>query len=377
VDLEELRDQYLQNQGETFRGLPYIEEIIDRLRDVPRKDLRTVASPNCYGILRDRIFRPLMIELIWSYWMEQGMLHQSLQALSLRFQNKLHPGHEPLAHLELDPLRGVSNLLWGYIQDEGGRLSVQRRAYEYLHEYGLVLTGRAVPQLAPADNRPQFLQAFHDLIATALAFYQADDDTTVVTDGFPVLNALRNLHLILAEGAHNQYGDLPWTARVEMLSQQWILARPEMMLFLRGRVMVPYAEPWMDRVDSLRQILGWGAPSMTHFRDLAIYGERLLLSVRWGAWSLVRQGSNAANWARAWREDIQTYAHAYKAVTGVDLGLPATTVESRADRYVQPALYLERAAGGALGPGGQPPAIVQSGARAALGRATAGRPWRA
>ena len=48
----------------------------------------------------------------------------------------------------------------------------------------------------------------------------------MVADGFPVLNALREVHLLLAEGAHNQYGDLPWTARQEMLMQQWLLARP-------------------------------------------------------------------------------------------------------------------------------------------------------
>ena len=302
--------------------------------------------------------------------MEQGMLHQSMQALALRFQNRSTPGHEALANLEIDPLRGVSNLLWGYIQDEGSRLSVQRRAYEYLHEYGLQLTGRAVPQLMPADNRPEFLRAFHDLLSTALAFYQADDDTTVQTDGFPVVNALRNLHLILAEGAHNQYGDLPWTARAEMLIQQWILARPEMFMFLHGRVMVPYPEAWMDRVDVLRQTLGWGTTSITHFRDLAVFGEQILLSVRWDMWSVIHDGNSGADWARTWRTQIQTYAHAYKAVTDVDLGLPSAMVEARADRYVQPAAYLERALRQrndvpALGPVGR--------SRTALGRASAGR----
>jgi len=39
----------------------------------------------------------------------------------------------------------------------------------------------------------------------------------MIADAFPVLNALREVHLLLAEGAHNQYGDLPWTARHEML----------------------------------------------------------------------------------------------------------------------------------------------------------------
>ena len=36
----------------------------------------------------------------------------------------------------------------------------------------------------------------------------------MIADGFPVLNALRETHLILAEGAHNQFGDLPSAARV-------------------------------------------------------------------------------------------------------------------------------------------------------------------
>ena len=57
----------------------------------------------------------------------------------------------------------------------------------------------------------------------------------MIADGFPLLNALKEVHLLLAEGAHNQFGDLPWTARVEMLIQQWLLARPEMREFLQGR----------------------------------------------------------------------------------------------------------------------------------------------
>ena len=50
-----------------------------------------------------------------------------------------------------------------------------------------------------------------------MALLGVSDDTTVVADGFPVLNALKEVHLLLTQGAHNQYGDLPWTARQEML----------------------------------------------------------------------------------------------------------------------------------------------------------------
>ena len=58
----------------------------------------------------------------------------------------------------------------------------------------------------------------------------------MIADPFPVLNALQEMHLLLAEGAHNQFGDLPWTARHEMLMQQWLLARPEFREFLPQRV---------------------------------------------------------------------------------------------------------------------------------------------
>ena len=55
-----------------------------------------------------------------------------------------------------------------------------------------------------------------------------------------MLNALKETHLLLTEGAHNQYGDLPWTARHEMLMYQWILSRREVREFLPTRTMVAY-----------------------------------------------------------------------------------------------------------------------------------------
>ena len=96
----------------------------------------------------------------------------------------------------------------------------------------------------------------------------------MVADGFPVLNALKEAHLILSQGAHNQFGDLPSTARIEMLMQQWILARPEFREFLPTRIMVAYPEPWMDRVDAMKKLQGWTDTSVLHFRNLAIFGEQ-------------------------------------------------------------------------------------------------------
>src|SRR6185436_19057194 len=100
-------------------------------------------------------------------------------------------------------------------------------------------------------------------------------------------NALKETHLLLTQGAHNQYGDLPWTARHEMLMSQWILARPEMREFLPSRIMVDSPEGWMDPVDGMNRLQGWSDSTSLHYRDLALSGEQLMLSIRFGAWTSV------------------------------------------------------------------------------------------
>lgn len=318
--------------------LPYLSRIVGQLNlDGSEVD------PFCYGILKNRYSCPLLLELIWSYWHEEGMLVQTLNAISWRFQNRRTPsGRDPLAHLELDPLRPLNSLLWGYMQDEQHRLTVPRRAYEYDHHYGLTLEGKAVPKLQSADSRSKFLEAFHNLLYLCTIFFKEDDDTTRIADAFPLLNGLREVHLILAEGAHNQYGDLPWTARVEMLIQKWLLARPEMREFLRGRYMVPYEEPWMGAVDTMKSLQGWTDTSVTHFVRLANCGEPVLLSVRNGDWIGVIDPQQARNWARYWRPEIQGYIHAYRAVTGVDLTADVVSPQGLSLRYTQPSILLRQ-----------------------------------
>ena len=316
---------------------------IERLEDRPLKPDWAVDGATDYGILRDRVTTPPMVELLWCYWHEEGMLVQTFAAIARRFQNRrVVSGNDPLANLNIDPLRGANNLIWGWIQDEGNRLTIPRRAYEYDHQYGLSLVGRAVPNIEPADSRSKFLRAFHELLHLCVKFYEQDDDTTVVADPFPILNALKEVHMILAEGAHNQFGDLPWTARVEMMIMEWILSRPEFREFLGGRIMVPYDEEWMDRVDHVRQLYGWGDTSVMHFRDLAVYGEQILLSIRYGNWMTNATLPQGANWARAWREEIQVYIHAYRTATGVDLTADPVDQRAAESRYRQPSYYLRQ-----------------------------------
>jgi hypothetical protein len=280
---------------------------------------------------------PVLIELIWSYWHEEGMLAQSVNAISRRFQNlRADTPRDPLAHFELDPLRPLNNILWGYVQDEYKRLTVPRRSQEYNHQYGLVLFGKANPLSRAADPRSKFLESFHNLLHRASQFFKEDNDTTVIADGFPLLNALREVHIVLGQGAHNQFGDLPWTARVEMLMQEWIMARQETRDFLQSRVMVPYTEGWMPQVDTMKSIQGWTDVGVNHFRDLGVYGEQLLLSIRYGDWIDINDEDVAKNWARSWRPEIQSYLHSYRAVSGVDLTNPDSL------DYTVPAVHLKR-----------------------------------
>jgi len=310
---------------------------------IPALDRPDVPSPFDDTLLGAGPFYPLMLELLWSYWHEEGMLVQAINAISLRFQNKRLPGESnPLANLELSPLRPLSNLLWGYIQDEPFRLTVSRRAYEYSHQYGLSLVGRAVPGMRPADHRSKFLEAFHSLLHQVAVFYKEDSDTTVIANGFPLLNSLKEVHMLLAEGAHNQFGDLPWTARVEMLIQQWLLSRRELRDFLGGRPMVPYKEPWMGQVDTLRRMFGWGDTPVTHFRDLGTFGEQILLSIRYADWINVDDEDAAKNWARYWKPEIQGYVHAYRAVTGIDL---TTADMNKQINSTPPSVLLQRRIG--------------------------------
>ena len=328
-----LANEYLETVDGNTLTLPYLAVIRRKLPDIPITITGTSAEADlCFGIIQERLSNPCLVELIWSYWHEEGMLVQTMNAITQRFQNLRAPGRgpDPLANTEIDMLRPLNNLLWGYTQDEQHRLTVVRRNYEYDHHYGVRLDGKAVQNFRPADSRSKFLEAFHHLLRLLTSFYRQDDDTTVKADAFPVLNALKEVHLILSQGAHNQFGDLPSTARIEMLMQQWLLARPEFREFLPTRVMVAYPEPWMDRVDAMKKLQGWTDTSVMHFRALAMFGEQMLLSIRYGNWSDIYESTQAFNWARFWRPQAQGYIHGYRAVTGVDLSVDGSDVASDA-----------------------------------------------
>lgn len=361
-EMEERLEKYLTNLDGSSKVLPYVNRVAHAL---------ILANSS---IDRDHYHAkyetPVFQELIWSYWHEEGMLVQTMNAIAMRFQNERSSPNDPLTELEISPLRPLNNVIWGYIQDEHNRLTVRRRDNEYSHHYGLKLLGRAVSNRNVADNRSKFIEAFHNLLYRAAVFYREDADTTVIANAFPLLNALKDVHLIMAEGAHNQFGDMPIQARTEMMTMQWMLGKEEMQQFLRGRYMVPYQESWMGAVDAMKKLQGWTDTSITHFNQLAVDGERLLLSIRYGDWSDFNlTEDNAKNWARDWKPHIQRYLHGYQAVTGVDIA--ADTMNSREDseRYQLPSTLLQRKLNAQQN---RPRALPHPRARAALGALATG-----
>ncbi|MDA0160877.1 hypothetical protein OM076_11425 [Solirubrobacter ginsenosidimutans] len=334
--LEEEMREYLQRvaagDGEFLDVLPYLALIRRQLGDVAIVGIDREgdeAAEICFGILAEKLEQPCFLELLHEYWNDEAGVFHTMNSIIRRFQNRRARGRDPLIGMDINPLRPLNNLLWGMVQDQQHRLTTARRAYEYDHHYGLALATRPRPPVRGADSRSRFIGAYHHLLALCAVFYTQDDNTTVIADGFPVLNALKETHLLLTEGAHNQYGDLPWTARHEALMYQWILASPEMREFLPMRTMVAYPEPWIGSVEAMNKLQGWADMSVVHFRDLSVFGEQLLLGIRFGAWSDVIDPNQAANWVRYWRPEIQGYIHAYRAVTGVDL-------TQRGDRSLPP-----------------------------------------
>ncbi|SAL64528.1 hypothetical protein AWB70_05998 [Caballeronia cordobensis] len=352
LDVDNLAKMYLtekRNLNES-PSVPYLERIVNQLQGTGAGDVAQAAADalahqqqeqqdmgpcheKCLWLTQwnnnfsAKLMHPPLIELIWSYWMEELQLVQTMNAVSRRFQNVSGGPRDPLAQLELDSLRPLNNLIWGWVQDEQHRLPIERRAAEYAHQYGLQLFGRAVPKVRTADNRSKFLEAFHTLLNLCVPFFRQSDDTTVVPDGFPLLNALREVHLILSEGAHNQFLDLPTTSRIEMMMQQWLLARPEFREYLPRRAMVAYPEPWMHSVESMRKLQGWGDTNTFQFWQLATMGEQIVSSIRWGDWNSINDPANAANWATFFRPEIQAYIHSYRAVTGVDVSAEPVDVQ--------------------------------------------------
>ena len=99
----------------------------------------------------------------------------------------------------------------------------------------------------------------------------------------------------------------------------------------------------MGTVDAMKRVQGWTDTTISHFHELAVDGEQILLSIRFGDWSDFKlTEDNARNWAHYWKPEIQRYLYGYLAVTGVDLTNEVTDTREAEMRYIQPSLLLQR-----------------------------------
>ena len=71
--------------------LPYLAVIRRKLGDIDINiggfEFSAQQASECYGILQEKLTNPCLLELIWSYWHEEGMLVQTSNAITRRFQN--------------------------------------------------------------------------------------------------------------------------------------------------------------------------------------------------------------------------------------------------------------------------------------------------
>ncbi len=283
--------------------------------------------------------RAYCVELLASYWDEEAPVAMTWKAICLRFQNRRHPRlRDPLANLDVHPLRPLSALIWSYVGSERDWLTPQRRNLEYQYAYGIGLSGSAVSAADAVVRRNSFLPAFHALLRVCAQYYRDASNTMVIPEVRPLLDALREVRRYLVDGMHNQYGQLPWQAKVEMLMMKYLLSQAEVGQFLPTPPLTTNPD-WIGRIDAMRRLQGWGDTSARHFESLSRDGELLLLSIRFGPWATGVPNDSEANaryWVSAFREEIQEYIHAYRAVTGVDLS-------SAAELDTQmPSVHLQR-----------------------------------
>jgi len=81
---------------------------------------------------------------------------------------------------------------------------------------------------------------------------------------------------------------------------------------------------------------------VTYFHNLAVFGEQILLSIRYTDWSVIDIPAPAGAWAQYWRAELQGYIHAYRAATGVDLTTDVVGSIPAEMRYTRPSELLRR-----------------------------------
>ena len=107
---------------------------------------------------------------------------------------------DPLANMEIDPLRPLNNLLWGFVQDEFNRLTVRAPGVRIRTSVRADAVWQGGVRLERGRPRSKFLEAFHNLLLPGLGLLQGRLPDHGDCRRLPLLNALKEVHLVLAQG---------------------------------------------------------------------------------------------------------------------------------------------------------------------------------
>ena len=327
--------------------LPYLNLIRRKLQEadlIPNKQRQQTEI--AYGILKDKLVRPSFLELIWSYWHEQGMLVQTLNEYRRALPESPWPRaarppcgarHRPAAAVE-QPALGLYPGRAAPSVRRPARLRVRPPLRAHALREGRPPDPRGRQPVAIPGGVPQPPTPDGRLLQGG----RRHDD-----QGRPVPGPQRAQRgAPAAHGGAVQPVRRPAVDRPPGDADAAVAARaPGVPIVPADRVMVAYPEPWMDRVDSMKKMQGWTEVSVRHFRDLGVTGEPILLSIRFGNWSVTIDPNQAGNWARFWRQEIQWYIESYHTVTGIDLSSDMSDVraaETAAARSQQPSVHIGR-----------------------------------
>ena len=156
--------------------------IRSKLGEVPLKDGHgngQAEVANCFGILREKLGKPCLFELIWSYWHEEAMLVQTMKAIACASKTGGPRGHGPteaIRHRSAPSAEqsalGIHSGRTAPAHDPAARLRVRS---PIRHRAGW----QGCATLRAADSRSKFIEAFHNLLHRSPIFFKPDDDTTI------------------------------------------------------------------------------------------------------------------------------------------------------------------------------------------------------
>lgn len=280
-----------------------------------------------YGVAEYVPGEKLFCELIYSFFAEIGGVRQAEGAILLRYQNQRIVGNrgEALTQLNIESSDWINAWLRGRIAAYQQRklTSLPDRAAEYFNGIGV----NVLPPgdgVHPAEVRSRLIPALLGLVQRLLIYYKDSDNKLMAADGEPVLHALRELQLAADEAEANRAYDMPLRLRKELLVAQAILGHPTLTRTLVARSMVRRAGKYQGVVEAVKDQLGWGLPDIAHYHELAAASEILVAAGQVKLWVRETEPQVAAALAEVIRGEAKAFAHAYKAITGVELGSEET-----------------------------------------------------